>query len=154
MLKGVPILLAVALWSGHAFCQSREETIAFIRSELTSLSNPQTEVREVEFSDNGRTCKLRVAHPGEMGGTALEFSLSQVDVFVCTKLIKGTKEESVFAYNLMVSPRRPASGIGREVLLLNALNGAQCHALAAAFAHLTGLVTDRKPLFRAGPVWP
>ena len=155
MRTGHVFLLALLMSCSHLFGQSKSETIAFITREIRSCDSDQLEVKDVEFTDGGNTCKIRVAMPNQSGEKAIELSLRDVDVYSVTKILKIGNDEQVYVYSLVASPRGRSGAVrrnmttimGPEVILQNILCAQKIKALELAFAHLTELTTGQLKRF-------
>jgi len=156
MLRYFALLLISLTFEFSLFGQSKIETVEFIIREMKSFGNDAQEIKEIEFSDNGSLCKIKTAVPGQMNEKTLEISLSEVDIFACTKIVKMGTDEYVYLYSLLASSRGRNGQIrknlskrsGTEIILQNTLNGQKIKGLESAFAHLTELVTGQKKTFK------
>jgi hypothetical protein len=139
------------------FGQSKPETVEFIIREMKSCENDVLEMKDVDFSDGYGTCKIKTGVPGQLNEKSLEFTLSEVDIFTSTKIVKTGKDEYIYVYSLLASPRGRNGGIrknlsrnaGTEIILQNILNGEKVKGLELAFAHLTELITGQRKLFKS-----
>ena len=150
------ILVLFFLFGGSLFGQSKPETVEFIIREIKSCENDVLEVKDVDFSDSYGTCKIKTGIPGQLNEKSMEFTLSEVDIFTSTKIVKTGKDEYIYVYSLLASPRGRNVGIrknlsrntGTEVILQNILNGEKIKGLESAFAHLTELITGQRKSFK------
>ena len=142
--------------------QSKAETIEYLIREMKSFSNDRLEVKEVEFSDDTASCKIKTAVPGQIDERTLEFSLSEADVYASTKIIKMPNEDYVYSYSLLVSSRGASGGLrknisrinGTEAIVQNVLNYQKIKGVESAFTHLAELVTGHKRTFKPSSDWP
>jgi len=156
------LIIAICLFGSNLFAQSKTDIIDYIIREIKSCENEQMEVKDVEFSDGGSTCKIKTAVPGQLMERSIDLPLADVDIFSSTKIIKIGKDEYVYAYSLVASPRGRSGGqrknmtrsMGVEVILPNMLNGQKIKGIESAFTSLTEMVTGQKKTFRSLPDSP
>jgi hypothetical protein len=136
--------------------QSKNETISFIINEMKSCENDQLELRDIDFSDNGNLCKIRVSMLNQFSEKSIELSLKDVDIYSVTKIIRLGVDEQVYVYSLVASPRGRNGAIrrnmttimGMEVILHNIPNAHKVNCIELAFRHLTELITGKPKVFK------
>lgn len=156
------LIIAIFLLGSNLFAQSKTDIIDNIIREIKSCENEQMEIKDVEFSDGGSVCKIKTAVPGQLMEKSIDLPLADVDIFSSTKIVKIGKDEYIYTYSLVASPRGRSGGLrknmtrsmGAEVILPKMLNGQKIKRIESAFTSLTEMVTGQKKSFRSMPDSP
>lgn len=156
MYKIIKMIVMIGFVAEALVAQTRQETMDFIVRELKSCENEQLEFKDIEFADAGRSCKIKLANPGQVIEKTLEMTLSEVDVIASQKFVKFNNNEEIQVFSLLVSPRGRSGGLkrdhfrlsGPEVLVADHLSGTKIRGLEAAFAHLAELTTTKPRTFK------
>jgi len=149
-MKAVLACAALAVLIGTpALAQTKEETMDYIVREVKALETATLVVRDVRFTDDGKTFSYGSLLVGQKERT-LSFPVDGVNYFVTETAGKGGPSFSLSVEGRGRTPVVSVSGQrgnAPKAIAKNLPNGTKLKSLEKAFKHLAALLTGRKELF-------